>query len=162
MQCESVENRFEEHYDASLAEVSQHLEACPECRREWDDFVDLMARLQTLKAGAPSPELDRRVLQELETRGIFNERPSVLEVGLEWLNRLLPKVALAACLLLLLWMADLAQTRPPEELRALRPDRARLWTNLPDAVPPPAFPGPPPSQQRPHLVDNDSNPAVQP
>lgn len=152
MQCQQVEDRFEEHFEGPLQEVAGHLARCEQCRRQWDGFAGLMEQLAGLKATPPGPEFDLKVLATLEARGLFEEEPSLLERWLRWTETWLPRAALAACVLLILWMVGLAGTRPPEELRALTPEKARAWTHLPDAVPPPAFPGPAPSQKRVEVV----------
>lgn len=130
----------------------EHCAACAECRAEWE----LHLALRELRAPDLGEEFNQRVLECLELKGHFQPTPpSRLESLWHLLTRALPPLAVAACLLLFLWMGNLAANRPPSELRSLPPDDAQLWSNLPDAVPPRALPGPAPSRQRWRLVRGD-------
>lgn len=152
MQCEAIEEQFEQHLDKPVPEVLSHLENCSGCRHRWEQYQQLLADLKTLRA-PPAPEgIDQRVLAQLESRGMFEPGKPWTETFFDWVEWLLPKAAVLTCLLLIFWMGLLAATRPGPELRALKPESARLWTRLPDAVPPPAFPGPGPAQSRIQVV----------
>lgn len=137
MRCEELRERFLE----PDAELQRHLESCSECREEWLVF----RQLQSLRAPRLDPTFDLRVLAGLTARGHFRPAPPNLAQKLGgWLARALAPVAVLACLLLLVWLGDLALTRPGPEVRSLRPETARLWIGLPDAMPVPGDPGPAP------------------
>ena len=107
---------------------------------------------------APELELDfnRSVLSELEKRNFFETtQPSAIERFWRGFARILPPLALAACLLLFFWMGNLASNQPAQELRALEPERAKMWSSLPDAVPQSALPGSVPSRRQIRLVKGD-------
>lgn len=140
MRCEELRERFAE--EPRSVELTRHLEGCPDCRLDWQIFQELQA-LQAPPLNAAA--FDRTVLDGLERRGAFSPRPpSFGERLIAWFARALPPVAVAACLLLLLWLGNLAATRPGSDVRALTPDKARVWSRLPDAVPPALETGPAP------------------
>lgn len=147
MHCDDLREEF-----GLYSEPPEHLMDCQECRQEWEIHL----ALRDLKAPTLGADFDRLVLNQLEARGLFEPTtPTLLEKLSSWFTQIVTPAAVLACLLLLLWLGDLANTRPAPELRALRPDRARMWTSLPDAVPPPVFPGPAPSRVRRPLVKAD-------
>ncbi len=133
MQCDQIRESF-----SQCQEAPEHIQGCAECRQEWE----IHQMLRQFKAPQLDSSFDLAVLSRLEQRGHFAPpTPNWWEKLAAQLSYLLPRAAVLACLLLLFWLGNLASTSPSPELRALRPDRARLWTSLPDAVPPPAYPG---------------------
>lgn len=144
MRCEELRERFSGFPDEELA---RHLEGCPQCRQDWLVFQEMLA----LKAPVLDAAFDRAVLEGLQSRGYFEPSPPTLwQRASAWLARAIPPAAVLASLLLLLWLGDLAATRPGADVRALSPDTARMWSRLPDAVPSPTErrPAPPGSGTR--------------
>lgn len=150
MQCDQIRETFPE-----LTSPPQHVEKCKACREEWE----LHLRLRNFRAPELDANFDRAVLQALDSKGFFEpDSPTWLERTGELLQRFLTPLAVAACVLLFLWMGRLAWEKPAPELRALQPEQSKLWSSLPDAVPPPALPGPAPSQRQVRLVKGDAKP----
>lgn len=147
MRCDQIREEFR-----LCEQPPEHVRDCPDCRLEWEVHLSL----RQFQAPKLEESFDQLVLAQLQQRGLFDPpAPTFLQRLSQGFAKLLTPATILACLLLLLWLGDLAATRPAPELRALRPDRARLWSSLPDAVPPPAFPGPAPSRVRRPLVKAD-------
>lgn len=144
MQCDEIRERFPE-----LDSPPEHIDTCPACAEEWK----LHLQLRGLRAPLLPDSFATGVLTALEERGFFTApEPTLAEKLWAHFARLLLPLALAACAILFLWMGSLAAQRPAPELRALQPDKARMWSSLPDAVPAPAIPGPAPSKEQVRLV----------
>ena len=146
MHCDEIREQFPDSESPP-----GHLETCAECRQAWM----VHTALQSFSAPQLGVSFDAKVMQALESRGHFESQRSVWDSLSTWLQRLLPPATVLACLLLFLWMGTLALTKPGEDLRALNPEKAKLWTTLPDAVPPPALPGAAPSRRQIRLVRGD-------
>lgn len=128
MRCEEIRETFH-----GTEQPPDHVSHCQDCRDEWEMHVALRA----FKAPDLDERFNARVLAELDYRDVFTKsEPGVFQRVYEKLLQVLPPVAMAACLLLLLWMGRVASHRPKPELRALESDKAKVWSQLPDAVPP--------------------------
>ena len=149
MHCEEIRDQF-----SQLSEPPPHIEECEDCRLEWEIHLALRA----LKAPELSSNFDQLVLQGLEERAYFqNSWQRATEHLARRFCSILRPVALAACLLLLLWLGRLSQKEPPPELRALEAGPARAWSRLPDAVPAAPLPGATPQRRRIRLVKGEPN-----
>ena len=70
LNCQETQNLLESFHDNELDGVSslavqEHLEECPDCRRQWRWLFEVEASLQRLSESVPSPtqELRRRILR---------------------------------------------------------------------------------------------------
>ena len=60
MQCEMFENHLDGYFDGSLSELErqsmeEHMQACPECRREYEAQKLLLEELRHLDDGVTAP-----------------------------------------------------------------------------------------------------------
>lgn len=105
MGCEKARDLFSECFDgvsAHSAEFEQHLEVCPYCRREYEDFVSLLESLATLPEPEVSGEFHTALLSYVE--GYAKSQKHF--VGRAWKSvRVgIGSVAAAAALVLLVWL----------------------------------------------------------
>ena len=70
LNCQEAQNLLEAFHDNELdgvtsLSVQEHLDGCPDCRRQWRWLCEVEASLQRLTESTPSPNQDlrRRVLQ---------------------------------------------------------------------------------------------------
>src|SRR4029077_19313529 len=70
LNCQETQNLLEAFHDNELElvnslSVQEHLDECPDCRRQWRWLCEVEASLQRLTESVPSPteDLRRRVLQ---------------------------------------------------------------------------------------------------
>ncbi len=72
MTCVEVRSRLEAivdgERDASLPDVRQHLAACGDCSRHYEEAASLPSRIRALPAPAPPPELVTQVLRRVAPR----------------------------------------------------------------------------------------------
>lgn len=147
MQCDEIREKF-----CQMEEPSEHVKSCSACAEEWE-FHLLLRQHAAPQLGE---DFEAGVLERLQARGFFEVSGRTWsERAWQYFCEALTPLAVAACLLLFLWMGQLATRSPAPDLRALEPEESRLWSSLPDAVPPPAIPGPAPARVQIRLVKGD-------
>ncbi len=72
MNCQNCQERMAELADARLDKaaaesVRAHIDACPECRREFESLSATLAALDTLRPAPPSHRLRARLMGDIET-----------------------------------------------------------------------------------------------
>ncbi|HXQ80062.1 MAG TPA: HEAT repeat domain-containing protein [Opitutaceae bacterium] len=135
MNCQSCTERMAELSDARLDETTaasmrEHLDGCPDCRREYDSLRRTLEALDSLPAASPSHRLRARVAGDIETekltlrrhagwassiRAAAGTRP---DRGFRWAPTILQ--ALAACALIALGFAAGERTATQRQLVDLR------------------------------------------
>jgi anti-sigma factor RsiW len=145
LNCQEAENLLEAFHDNELDGVSslavqEHLDGCPDCRRQWCWLCEVEASLERLRESVPSPtlELRRRIL-----RPAFRQPDPVLVLfrayrRLAGVVSLVLLFALAGIVLLtertgadvMLFVQDsakLAQSANPVELGTSDTEQAEQW-----------------------------------
>ena len=118
MNCEEAREAFTDLYDGALsgpplAALSQHLDGCPACRREWVAFRRTMGALRDLGDEEPSRDFAARIAERIETPRWWQRAARALVYPLP------VKLPIHAAALVVLGMAGLwVSQRSPELQRA--------------------------------------------
>ena len=119
MSCEQWRKKLTEFMEDTLPaperqQMAAHLEQCPDCRRQWQQFQQTVAALHQLSAMPAPADLPARI-----SRAVRAERP-LFGYRISW--QALGAAAAAACLLVGFWaifsyQRSRVQTARPEVIR---------------------------------------------
>ena len=104
MKCEDVRNLFSEYYDDETdksGEIALHLDGCPDCTREFEEYRGLFIRLANIK----EPEVPRGFRRELVsyTEGFYSGRKRHVSLIVHRFTSVLSSMAAAAAAVLVVW-----------------------------------------------------------
>ncbi len=151
MSCEQWRKELTEFMEDTLPaperqQMAAHLEQCPDCRRQWQQFQQTVAALHQLPAVPAPADLPVRI-----SRAVRAERP-LFGYRISW--QALGAAAAAACLLVGFWAIFSYQRSPvltarreaiqTAVARAPEAEEAKLSESLAEAREPSPAPSPPP------------------
>ena len=113
MKCEDARDLFSEYYDdkTSLADdFTMHLESCPECNKEFEEFRTLLVTLANIE----EPDVPDGLRTELVsyTDGFYKGRRRHISITTHRFTSMFGSIAAAAAAVLIVWFTGAFDTSP--------------------------------------------------